>query len=215
MISTDDYMPHVYDVGSKVIIIPEKVGGKLNIEPKISDLGLAKKINDHDAIEYGVISYLPPEALLQKPYTKASDIYSFGAIMSEMSTGKPPFENRIPYCNLKLEIINGLRPEFAPGTPNCYIELANQCMNSNPEKRPTAANIYEKLQDWEIILDKDTEELNKKELEIKDAFLEADKIIQILPINNTININNQNDKYSSQFIGSMENLYITSYSGYE
>ena len=62
---------------------------------------------------------MAPEVLLCKPYTKESDIYSLGIIMSEMSTGKPPFENESHDIDLQLNICNGLRPRFAPGTPDC------------------------------------------------------------------------------------------------
>ncbi|RIB23964.1 hypothetical protein C2G38_759497 [Gigaspora rosea] len=50
-------------------------------------------------------------------------------------------------------ICNGLRPKFASGTPDCYIELANQCMNSDPEKRPKNIEIITKLREWLKIIE--------------------------------------------------------------
>src|SRR5688572_17808655 len=48
----------------------------------ISDLGLSRKMNDTNANEhkgvYGILPYVAPEVLLHNPYTKESDIYSFG-----------------------------------------------------------------------------------------------------------------------------------------
>ncbi len=42
-----------------------------------------------------------------KPYTFASDVYSFRIIMVEMSTGKPPYES-VPHDErLALAICNG------------------------------------------------------------------------------------------------------------
>jgi serine/threonine protein kinase len=73
-----------------------------------------------------------------KLYTFASDIYSFGIIMVEVSTGRPPFLN-IPHDErLALAICNGLRPRVAKGTPQCYIDSVNQCLVANPIKRPSA-----------------------------------------------------------------------------
>ena len=49
----------------------------------ISDLGLSKPIDylksNNDV--YGIIPYMAPEVLRSKPYTPASDIYSFAMIM--------------------------------------------------------------------------------------------------------------------------------------
>src|SRR6266511_2533926 len=63
----------------------------------IGDLGLSQQaINKKDNPNkiYGVVPYLAPEVLLKKPYTKESDIYSFGMIMWEHTTGKKTFYNR-------------------------------------------------------------------------------------------------------------------------
>ncbi|RIA78687.1 hypothetical protein C1645_702639, partial [Glomus cerebriforme] len=38
-------------------------------------------------------SYISPEILREKPYTKAANIYSFGIIMWEMTSGIPAFNN--------------------------------------------------------------------------------------------------------------------------
>ncbi|CAG8701114.1 12492_t:CDS:1, partial [Dentiscutata heterogama] len=75
---------------------------------------------------------------------------------------------------------DGIRPEFAVETPDFYIQLANQCINSNPSERPTAKRVYEKLYEWKIILGRQTEELNIKQLEVRDKFSKANKIIPVL-----------------------------------
>ncbi|RIB00988.1 kinase-like domain-containing protein [Gigaspora rosea] len=117
----------------------------------ISDLGLSRKVDENVSNEiYGVIPYVAPEVLSGKQqFTRAADIYSFGIIMTEMSTGQRPFEGYVFDNRLALKIcIEGLRPKFADGTPNCYIELAKQCTNLNPRIRPTAYNIYNQINDW-------------------------------------------------------------------
>src|SRR5436190_13787726 len=88
----------------------------------------------------GVLPYIAPEVLDGRPYTFASDIYSFGIIMVEMSTGKPPYGS-VPHDEkLALVICNGLRPRVSKGTPQYYIDVINQCLDVNPEKRPS---VYE------------------------------------------------------------------------
>ena len=82
--------------------------------------------------------------------------------MVEVSTGKPPYGS-VPHDeNLALAICNGLRPRVAKGTPQCYIDLVNQWLDADPEKRPSANNLWEIIFSWQR---------GDKE------FIEADKII--------------------------------------
>ncbi|GBB99983.1 hypothetical protein RclHR1_00370024 [Rhizophagus clarus] len=122
------------------------------IDTKITDLGLAQQQFDnlkHDSsLVCGVLPYMAPEILNGKPYTFASDVYSFGIIMVEVSTGKPPYGN-VPHDEkLALAICNGLRPKVAKGTLKCYIHFLNQCLDANPEKRPTSKEILQKIRNW-------------------------------------------------------------------
>src|SRR6266498_2994797 len=90
------------------------------IDTKITDLGLAQLVdnsNSPDSISVcGVLPYIAPEILNGKPYTKASDIYSFGIIMIEVSTGKPPYGSVSHDGKLALAICNGLRPTVTKET---------------------------------------------------------------------------------------------------
>ncbi|PKC14083.1 kinase-like protein [Rhizophagus irregularis] len=91
----------------------------------ISDFGLSKPVNQTNIKDeiYGILPYMAPEVLRGKPYTKAADIYSFGIIMWEMTSGVPAFHN-IPHdLNLSLNICRGIRPEIIEGTMPEYVEL--------------------------------------------------------------------------------------------
>ncbi|GBC08389.1 hypothetical protein RclHR1_08080003 [Rhizophagus clarus] len=116
----------------------------------VSDFGLSRPANEKksDNRIYGVLPYIAPEVLNGEPYTSSSDIYSFGVIMTELSSGKPPFYNRKHDLSLALEICNGLRPEFGKGTPKIYKELAYRCLNANPDQRPTANKLHSILYYW-------------------------------------------------------------------
>ena len=110
-----------------------------SIYTKITDLGLAQLINNskfsNSSSVCGVLPYIAPEVLDGKPYTFASDIYNFGIIMVEVSTGKPPYGS-VPHDErLALAICNGFRSRVAKGTPQCYIDVVNQCLDANPEKK--------------------------------------------------------------------------------
>ena len=78
------------------------------VKTKITDLGLAQLINNskssNSSSVCGVLPYIAPEVLDGKPYTFESDVYSFGIIMVEVSTGKPPYGS-VPHDeNLALAI---------------------------------------------------------------------------------------------------------------
>ena len=122
------------------------------IKTKITDLGLAQLINNSKSSNCssvcGVLPYITPEVLDGKPYTFASDIYSFGIIMVEVSTGKPPYGS-VPHDEkLALAICNGLRPRVAKETPQCYIDVVIQCLDANPEKRPSVIDLYYIFRSW-------------------------------------------------------------------
>src|SRR5207248_7511703 len=93
----------------------------------------------------GVIPYIAPEVLSGKPYTKESDIYSFGMIMWEHTTGKKPFYNRSHNIRLSEDIVKGERPEITKDTPKFFIDLMEKCWDPKPENRPTVEEIYECL----------------------------------------------------------------------
>src|SRR5436190_3976723 len=116
----------------------------------IADFGLSGPANEQksDNKIYGVLPYIAPEVLNGEPYTLSSDIYSFGVIMVELSSGKPPFYKKKHDGCLALEICNGLRPEFGKGTPEIYKKLSHRCMSANPNQRPTASELYDILYFW-------------------------------------------------------------------
>src|SRR4030095_8910960 len=109
----------------------------------IGDLGLCQRLNEKVHLNkiFGVIPYLAPEVLLKKPYTKKSDIYSFGMIMWEFTTGKKPFHDRPHNSSLILDILKGERPQITDDTPEFYADLMKRCWDHNPENRPTANEI--------------------------------------------------------------------------
>ena len=152
--------------------------------PLISDFGLSGPSNKQKSDDKicGVLPYIAPEVLNGEPYTLSSDIYSFGVIMTEFSSGKPPFHKRKHDTSLALEICNGLRPEFGKGTPEIYKKLAYRCMNANPNQRPTANELYDIILFWSCSSNgyedyQEKEKFGYKGKEIKAIFEEADKEI--------------------------------------
>ena len=79
-----------------------------------------------------------PEVLREKQYTNAADIYSFGIIMWEFTSGIPAFNNRSHDFDLSLNIYRGLRPKIVKNTLLEYAEIMKRCWDSDPTRRPTA-----------------------------------------------------------------------------
>ena len=79
----------------------------------VGDLGLSQPANNTSNNEvYGVIPYIAPEIFKGAAFSKESDIYSFGMIMWELTTGCKPFADVELNTELIDKIIDGKRPEI-------------------------------------------------------------------------------------------------------
>jgi serine/threonine protein kinase len=156
-----------------------------NFNSYISDFGLSGPANEEksdDKVVYGVLPYIAPEVLYGEPYTTSADIYGFGVVMAEISSGKPPFYDKKHDHSLALDICNGLRPEFGQGTPEFYKKLAYKCTNANSNERPAAEELENILRFWYNCIEGSEEEcFGYKGKKIREAFEEADKEISIIP----------------------------------
>ncbi|RIB07933.1 kinase-like domain-containing protein [Gigaspora rosea] len=158
----------------------------------IVDLGIAKSVNKTLDKEsggiYGALSYIAPEVILGKQLTKASDIYSFGMIMWEISSGNVVFSDyKDDDSNLAREIcFNESRPNILKGTATCYVNLLKKCWDKDPEKRPSAIEIHEIILKW------------KNTPEILSEFLKSDKEMMIK--NNDFNNIEDSMIYTTNFI---------------
>src|SRR6266511_1509218 len=135
---------------------------------EIGDLGLCQQVmdkKDNTNEIFGIIPYMAPEVLSKKPYTKESDIYSFGMIMWEHTTGKKPFHDRPHNHHLISDILKGERPQITDDTPEFYAELMKKCQDHNPENRPTAREIFDCF--WEY--DNNITKVNKEVIELAET----------------------------------------------
>jgi len=128
----------------------------------ITDFGLCKPILSQETTSkeiYGVLPYVAPEVLKKKEYTQASDVYSFGIIMTEVLTGYPPYHN-IPHDqDLAMRICEGLRPKIRHQIPRLLWDLINRCLDAEPNNRISAEELKN-------ILDQYYKDVFKKENKI-------------------------------------------------
>ncbi|RIB30623.1 hypothetical protein C2G38_2152075 [Gigaspora rosea] len=130
------------DLHSKNILIHQS-------QPKITDFGLSKQINENSStsssIIHGMPAYIEPQCFIDQKYKrdKRSDVYSFGVILWEISSGRPPFQTFKPNdYSLVIHISNGNREEPIEGTPSQYIELYKKCWDKDPDNRPETSVIF-------------------------------------------------------------------------
>ncbi|POG61511.1 kinase-like domain-containing protein, partial [Rhizophagus irregularis DAOM 181602=DAOM 197198] len=85
-----------------------------------------------------VIPFIDPKKLNDHSYelNKKSDVYSYGVLMWQVSSGKQPFCNHKYDGNLSLSIVNGKREEIINNTPLEYGNLYTECWENEPDKRP-------------------------------------------------------------------------------
>jgi serine/threonine protein kinase len=136
----------------------------------ISDFGFCGPADKPLNVIYGNLPYIAPEVLAGRGYTSASDIYSFGMLMWEISSRQPPFINYEYDYYLMGEICKGERPNIRTEIPSKYKELMQQCWDADPLKRPNASaisDVIEKMRDDSYKND-DTNELNTLEQEKQD-----------------------------------------------
>ena len=113
----------------------------------ISDLGFCGPADKSLNSVYGNLPYIAPEVIIGKETTFASDIYSVGMLMWELSSGQPPFINYNHDYDLAMKIVNGMRPKILPGTPLEYRKLMEQCWDAELEKRPNIKSINRELRE--------------------------------------------------------------------
>ncbi|HUR54380.1 MAG TPA: serine/threonine-protein kinase, partial [Gemmataceae bacterium] len=124
-------------------------------QPKVTDFGLAKKIDNGLSLTrtgdvVGTPSYMSPEqAAGRKDITAAADVYSLGAVLYELLTGRPPFRAATAYDTMRLLIEQEpVRPRDLNPTVDRELELiCLKCLQKPVDLRyPTAAALAADLE---------------------------------------------------------------------
>ncbi len=117
-------------------------------EPRVTDFGLAKRMeSDHELTGsseiLGTPSYMAPEQAegQHERIGAASDVYSMGAVLYELLTGRPPFRAATPVETLRLVIdTEPVSPRLLnPQVPRDLETVCLKCLEKDPNRRYTAA----------------------------------------------------------------------------
>jgi tetratricopeptide (TPR) repeat protein/tRNA A-37 threonylcarbamoyl transferase component Bud32 len=119
---------------------------------KLMDFGLAKMLGQpnltQEGIIVGTVAYVAPEIALGRSADARSDLYSFGAVLYEMATGKPPFPGEDSIKIIFSHIhdypvpLNKLNPKVPQALADCIMKLSEK----EPSKRyQTAEDLLKEL----------------------------------------------------------------------
>lgn len=117
---------------------------------KLSDFGVAQVFAaSRLTVTGGIIGtaeYMSPEQAQGKRASRRSDLYSLGAVIYTMLTGRPPFSGETAIEVLKKHQFGQFdRPRnFVPELPSWLDELVCQLLEKDPEKRPSDAYVVSK-----------------------------------------------------------------------
>ncbi len=131
-------------------------------QPHLTDFGLARRLHSDTSLApsgaiVGTPSYMSPEQAVPRRgqpgggLTTRADVYSLGAILYELLTGRPPFRAETPLETL-LQVVEKepVRPRSLNGQVDLDLEtICLTCLQKEPGKRYAGAEaLAEDLERW-------------------------------------------------------------------
>lgn len=127
---------------------------------KITDFGLARAADDASLTQSGMIAgtpmYMAPEQALGHKLDQRADLFSFGSLLYQMISGRPPFRANSTLSVMKRVAEDTPRPirEIIPETPQWLCDIITKLHAKNPDDRyQTAREIANVLANCESQLE--------------------------------------------------------------
>lgn len=143
------------DVKSSNVMLDE------NFHPRLGDFGLARQV-DHDrspdpTVTAGTMGYLAPEYLLTGRASDKTDVFSFGALVLEVTSGRRPIDDQRKVSLVEwvlglhgegrlLEAVDSrLEGEFEEGEMSRVLLVGLGCSSPDPATRPGMRAVVQML----------------------------------------------------------------------
>jgi Tol biopolymer transport system component/tRNA A-37 threonylcarbamoyl transferase component Bud32 len=116
---------------------------------KLLDFGIAARVSEQDAAAVthtteplatwagslaGTLPYMAPETLRGEAPGAAADLWALGVVLSEMTTGRRPFDGRTA-ADLALAILSQPRDPLPSDTPATLVGVIDRLLQKDPARR--------------------------------------------------------------------------------
>jgi serine/threonine-protein kinase len=121
-------------------------------EARLVDFGIARvladeaqRLTDTGTIA-GTLRYVAPEQLRGEPAGPPADVYAVGVLLTEMVSGKPPYQVDSPVA---LAEAQRTPPMAIEGAPPSLSAIIRPTLDPDPDRRPSSAGtLAEELRNW-------------------------------------------------------------------
>jgi Tol biopolymer transport system component len=124
---------------------------------KVFDFGLARQLNNADqsstaGLAVGTLRYMSPEQARGEALTGASDVFSLGIVLYELSTGKHPFHGDSPFATVHAIVASAPPPprSLNAALPRELESLILSILAKDPKARPAAALVAQAMEEFSL-----------------------------------------------------------------
>ncbi|CAK4170890.1 unnamed protein product [Aphanomyces euteiches] len=132
---------------------------------KLTDFGVSREVHSKTMTqEVGTYRWAAPEILNGGRFRVSADIYSFGMLLIEFDTHEVPYHDLrnadgepLLEVAIMMKVLQGdITPQVTPRCPPFIEQLIRECTRFNPDQRPTAGQVLQKLQDIQLAMNSTT-----------------------------------------------------------